>query len=141
MSVAQALTRQQKSFGLAFAIEDLSDIRRWAEAHQFTMLVVLDHVVNGLEFEEMVVLSVADQRERRVFLWRTFGTVFAQVARAKPRGFTTVPQALNFLSPPPPTARKTLLARWRDAWRADKPVAAGAPVVSLSGFAARRSVS
>lgn len=141
MSVAQALSKHQKPYGLAFAIEDLSDIRRWAEAHQFTMLVVLDHVMNGVEYEEMVVLSVAEQRERRVFLWRTFGTVYAQAAYMAPRAFTTVPQALNSFLPPAPVARKTLFARWRDAWRADKPAVAPAPVVSLSGFAARRSAS
>jgi hypothetical protein len=136
MTAAEALsiqsTRRQKAFGLAFAIEDLSDIRHWAQSHQMTMLVVLDHVLNGVEYEEMVVLSAAEQRDRRILLWRSFGTVFVQTVKGSPRGFTTVPRALNFLSPPAPAAMKTLMARLRDFWRADPPVGTPTPVVCLA---------
>jgi hypothetical protein len=136
MTVAEALSRQradqQKSQGLAFAIEDLRHIRRWAQTHQLTMLVVLDHFLNGVAYEEMVVLSSAEQRNGRIMLWRSFGTVFVQTAKTSPRGFTTVPRALNFLLPPPQAARKTFLARLRDYWLTDPPVVTRTPVVSMA---------
>jgi hypothetical protein len=135
MTAAEALciqrTGQQRAYGFAFAIEDLSDIRRWAQSHHLTMLVVLDHILNGVEYEEMVVLSAVGQRDARIMLWRTFGTVFVQTAQDSPRGFTTVPRALSFLAPPP-AARKTLMARLQDYWRADPPVTAPTPVVDLA---------
>jgi hypothetical protein len=131
MSAAASLTRPSKPYGLAFAIEDLSDIRQWAQARRLVMLVVLDHAIDGVEFEEMVVLSASEQRNRRVVLWRSFGTVYAQVAGAKPHGFTTVPQALNWLAPPAPVARKSVLARLLDFWR-EPPVVTAGPVVTLA---------
>jgi len=131
MSAVASLSRQQNPYGLAFAIEDLADIRHWAEGHQLVMLVALDHVIDGVEFEEMVVLSASNRRDGRVMLWRSFGTVYAQVERAKPRGFTTVPQALNWLAPPPPAARKTIFERWLDFWR-EPPVVTAPPVVNLA---------
>jgi len=131
MSAVASLNRQQKPYGLAFAIEDLADIRQWAQGQRLTMLVALDHVLDGVEFEEMVVLSASERRDRPVMLWRSFGTIYAQVACAKPRGFTTVPQALNWLAPPAPLARKTIFARLRDFWR-EPPVVTTGPVVQLA---------
>jgi hypothetical protein len=131
MSAAASLARQRKPYGLAFDIEDLGEMRRWAQGHRFVMLVVLDHVIDGIEFEEMVVLSASERRDRRVLLWRSFGTVYAQTVGAKPRGFTTVPQALNWLAPPAVTARKTVFTRLLDFWR-EPPAVTASPAVSLA---------
>jgi hypothetical protein len=74
-------------------------------------------VVNGYEFEEMVVLSPPGQRGQRIMLWRSFGTIYAQASLAKPRGFTTVSLALKWLSPEAAAVPKTFWAKLRNwAW-------------------------
>ncbi len=117
MSVVPALTKSLKPYGLSFAIEDLAHIRRWAQSRQLTMRVAIDRLINGAEVEELVVLSAFDRRDQRVVLWRTFGTVYIQAMQSRPRGFTTVTLALEWLAPPPPAARKTFAARVTDYLR------------------------
>ncbi len=113
MRVASVGVRQRRPYGLAFMIEDLAHIRSWAEARGLVMLVTLDRVIEGAEFEEMIVLSPRGRVDRRMILWRSFGTIYAQPPNAKPRGFTTVPQALDWLAPPePPTRHRHWLLRW-----------------------------
>jgi hypothetical protein len=120
-TVTPALQQRRRPYGLAFAIEDLKEIARWALAHQLVMLIVLDRLVGDIEFEEMVVLSTAGRRERRVMMWRSFGTIYAQPVSAKPRGFTTVLEALNWLSPPPSSNPMTFVGKLRNVWRALAP--------------------
>ena len=113
MRVAPAGIAKRRPYGLAFMIEDLAHMRRWADERGLVMLVTLDRVINGAEFEEMIVLSPRGRTDRRMLLWRSFGTIYAQPPNAKPRGFTTVPQALDWLAPPQPPARhKHWLLRW-----------------------------
>jgi hypothetical protein len=128
MTATPALQKHRRPYGLAFATEDLEEIGRWAQARQLVMLIVLDHVVNEFEFEEMIVLSTARHRERRVMLWRSFGTIYAQPVFAKPRGFATVPQALNWLSPGPSAGTTTFAGRLRNVWRALAPADRWEPV-------------
>jgi hypothetical protein len=124
---ATATARHQGAYGLAFAIEDLSDIRKWAHAHRMVMLVALDRVVNGYEFEEMVVLSPVGGRTQRIMLWRSFGTIYAQVFLARPQGFTSVPMALNWLSRDEPDVPKTVWGKLLDWARYGSMVRAARP--------------
>ncbi len=121
MNIATATARHHSAYGFAFAIEDLNGIRTWAQANDMVMLVALDRVVNGHEFEEMVVLSRPGQREQPIMLWRSFGTVYAQASLAKPRGFTTVPMALKWLSHDAAAGPKTLWGKLRN-WARSGPM-------------------
>ncbi len=95
-------------YGLAFAVEDLLLVRQWAENRALALTVALDQVIDGAEFEEMLILGSAEGQSRSLILWRTSGTVFAQIPHSRPHAFATVADALESLRP---------AERKRAAWR------------------------
>jgi hypothetical protein len=86
---------RNRPYGPAYAIEDLMAVRSWARQRQLRLHVALDQVIEGLEFEEMLILFTPDRRRRVLTLWRTRNCVFAQSADARPQPFFTVHHALE----------------------------------------------
>ena len=82
-------------YGLSFAIEELHEARRWAELHRLTMTVALDRVIDGAEFEEMLLVVTRDRRRRVLTLWRTEAGVVAQPVGCLPSGYGCLTDALR----------------------------------------------
>ena len=86
---------QRAPYGLSFAIEELKCIHSWAEKSDLHLAIVLDQVVEGAEFEEMLVLSENSSRRRSVTLWQTASSVIVQAQHSRPTAFRTVRDALS----------------------------------------------
>lgn len=96
----EAEARRAAPFGLSFGIDDLLAARGWAEARRLRMQVVLDRVIDGAEFEEMLLLLAADGRRRIATVWRTEGGIVSQAPGRMPRLFSGMAEALGALAPP-----------------------------------------
>lgn len=83
--------------GIAFPIEELVAVRRWAEAHRLRMAVELDHVSALGEFEEMLALYRPGKALRWLTLWRDRSRVVLQPVGREPRSFYTAAEALRAL--------------------------------------------
>ncbi len=86
---------QRAPYGLSFGIEELKTIHFWADKSNFRLAIVLDQVVEGAEFEEMLVLSENSSRCRSVTLWRTASSVIVQAQHSRPNAFRTMRDALS----------------------------------------------
>jgi hypothetical protein len=87
-------------YGLSFPIEELILLRSWAEQRKLQLIVALDWVLDGAEFEELLILSAAgDSRRRTLTLWRTQEGVFAQTLHGRPHGFETLRELLSQVRP------------------------------------------
>jgi hypothetical protein len=96
---------RQDPYGLAFSVTDLVLVRDWAEQRQLHLLVVLDRVMDGLEFEEMLILTPRRRRHGTLAIWRTRCGIFAQTSRTAPVRFSDLRQALDSHAPPADGAR------------------------------------
>jgi hypothetical protein len=97
-------------YGLAFSIEELILVRSWAEQRDLRLTVALDHVVDGAEFEEMLIIAPHNRQRRTLSIWRTNAGVFAQTPAGRPRTFATVKEMLEAIRPAP-SRRKSWLSR------------------------------
>ncbi len=88
-----------KAYGLAFAVEDLVMLRNWAEQRRLRLTVALDRVIDGVEFEEMLVVAPPAGRRRTLTLWRTHEAIFAQTPAGAPESFDTMQDLLDQLRP------------------------------------------
>ena len=70
-------------YGLAFTLADLVVARKWAEQRNLHMNVVLDAIIDGSEFEEMLVIAPEGSARRTLTIWRTADTVYAQLRPAR----------------------------------------------------------
>ena len=93
------LSVSRAPYGLAFEIDDLTAIRRWAEERRLRVSVVLDCVMDGAEFEELLVLAPAGSQRRTMTVWRTQDGVCAQTPSSSPHGFRTVQDMLSHIRP------------------------------------------
>ena len=87
------------AYGLAFAVEDLVMLRNWAEQRQLRLTVALDRVIDGAEFEELLVVKPLAGRRVTLTLWRTKDGIFAQTAASAPQAFHTMQDVLDQLRP------------------------------------------
>ena len=86
-------------YAIAFSIEELILVRSWAEQRGLHLTIATDQVVDGAEFEEMLVVAPAGRQRRTLTLWRTRTTVFAQTSHGRPRAFDTLKDLLDCLRP------------------------------------------
>jgi hypothetical protein len=89
-----AAARHRTPYGLAFPLAELVFIRDWAEQRGLVMTVLLDQVLDGAEFEELLLIRGRTPGRRALTIWRTAASVVAQAAGAQPRAFTCVPPVL-----------------------------------------------
>jgi hypothetical protein len=84
--------------GLAFEISDLVLIRRWADCHDFRMLVRLDHgALVDEEYEEVIAFETERSPLYRLTMWRTAETVFVQPLVGRGKQYGSVTAALKSL--------------------------------------------
>ncbi len=94
-----AASRPRAPYGLAFPLAELVFVRDWAEQRGLTMSVLLDQVLDGAEFEELVLIRGRGPNRRALTIWRSAASIVAQAAGASPRAFTGVEPALaHFLA-------------------------------------------
>ena len=99
MSLSQ--TRAASPYAIAFSIEDLILVRSWSEQRDLCLSIVTDQVLDGAEFEELLIISPRNRDRRTLTLWRSHNTVFAQTPHSRPRAFHTVKDLLESLRPAP----------------------------------------
>ncbi len=93
--------RTKAPYGLAFPVHELVFIRAWAEKRGLSMKVLLDQVLEGAEFEEMLLVrglvpSRHSPSRGSLTLWRVSGgAVVAQAQGGQPRVFGGVHAALS----------------------------------------------
>ncbi len=85
--------------GFAFEIADLVFIKSWAEAHDFQMLVLLDHGAEGEEYEEVVTFRTTMRPLSRLIMWRNAEAVFVQPLVGRRQQYANVGEALESLLP------------------------------------------
>ncbi len=96
-------------YAVAFSIEDLILVRSWAEQRSLHLTISTDQVLDGAEFEEMLILAPRNRQRRTLTMWRTQASVFAQTPHGRPRAFATVKDLLDALRP----AQQRQRAPWR----------------------------
>ncbi len=97
-----SLSRQSNitaPYAVAFSIEDLLLVRSWAERRNLRLSVATDQVLDGAEFEELLIIAPPDRQRRTLTVWRTQTGVFAQTSHGRPRAFATVKDLLESLRP------------------------------------------
>ena len=109
----QSTGRSKAPYGLAFPVHELVFIRAWAEKRGLSMRVLLDQVLDGAEFEEMLLVRGHVPSRHALTVWRIKGGVVAQAEGGQPRLFGGVHAALSHAS-----AMFTLKpGRTSSAWR------------------------
>jgi hypothetical protein len=93
-------------YGLSFPVADLMFVRDWVQRREYCLSILLDQVLDGAEFEELLLIRARLHGRRALTLWRTGGHVIAQAAGGQPRSFSGVQPALAYFS-----------AAWREADR------------------------
>ena len=111
----QAAARPRTPYGLAFPLPELEFVRAWAERQGLRLEVRLDQVLDGAEFEELLMITAPRSARQALTLWRTDHSVIAQAAGGHPKGFSGVHMALahfagTFSAAAP---QRRALARWR----------------------------
>ena len=90
----QSPSRVRSPHGEAFAVHELVFIRAWAHARGLSLRILLDEVLDGEEFEEMLLLGA--RKSRRVLrLWRVAGGVVSQAEGGSPHVFGGIHSALS----------------------------------------------
>ena len=98
-------------YAIAFSIEELILVRSWAEQRKLRLTIATDQVVDGAEFEELLIIGPPNRQRRTLTLWRTQAAVFAQTPQGRPRGFDTLKHLLDALRPAQATQRAGWLRR------------------------------
>jgi hypothetical protein len=91
--------------GLAFDIADLLRIQSWAGQNAVCMNVLLDHGVEGEEYEEVIAFRT-DATACFLLMWRDQNTIFAQPMPGRQQCFSSVSAALSrlYVKPTEPVA-------------------------------------
>jgi len=107
---APAESRPSLPYGISFTVTDLVAVRDWAARHGVAMEVLLDQVLDGAEFEELLLLRGPGGAQRAVTIWRATGAIIAQQAGARPLAFTAIGPALTYCATllAPPTRRRLI---------------------------------
>ncbi len=114
---ASSPIRVRAPYGLAFPVHELVFIRAWAEGRGLTMNILLGQVLDGAEFEEMVMVRSLASSRPALTLWRVAsGSMLAQAEGSAPRVFGDTHAALSHaavLFAPSPARAPSLWRRLR----------------------------
>jgi hypothetical protein len=105
---APAESRPSLPYGISFTVTDLVTVRDWAARHGLSMEVLLDQVLDGAEFEELLLLRGAGGPKRALSIWRATGAIISQQSGAQPLAFASIAPALTYcatLLAPAPRSR------------------------------------
>ncbi len=102
-------TRLDTPFGLAFPLEELIYARHWARRRNLRLSIRLDQVLDGVPFDELLLVHAPGPNRRAASIWRTRNAIVAQEAGCQPIAFVALRPALVHvaarLAPP--------ASRWR----------------------------
>jgi len=85
--------------GQSFEVADLLLIQAWGEFHDLRIVIELDYIAGGDEYEEVVSLYHRDRTFRRWMMWRTGDGLVVQPLLGRPLRFARVADALDALIP------------------------------------------
>ena len=92
----QSSHRTRAPHGVAFPVHELVFVRAWAEGRGLTLRILLDQVLNGAEFEEMLLVRGMAMPRRAMTFWRLAGgAVVTQAEGGTPRVFGGIHSALS----------------------------------------------
>lgn len=103
-------------YGLSFAVPDLVFVRDWARKRALRMEILVDQVMDGAEFEELILLRVAGggANGQALSIWRTRNGIVAQANGGHPKLFGSVRVAAQhfatYFAPAPAAPRPSF---WR----------------------------
>jgi hypothetical protein len=86
-------------YAICFTIEELLHVRGWARHRELRLQILTDQVINGAEFEEMLIIGPAGRARRTLVLWRTQNALFAQTPQNRPQAFDTIASLLAAFRP------------------------------------------
>jgi hypothetical protein len=111
----QAAARPKTLYGQAFPLHELLFMRDGAGRRGLHMNILLDQVLDGAEFEELVMIRPTGRPYRAATLWRTAHCIVAQAAGAEPKAFGGIRAAMDHvLASLPGAARARRRFSWRD---------------------------
>ena len=94
-----ATARRNAPYGLSFPVQDLLLLRGWAEPRGLRMEILLDQVMDGAEFEELILVRRRGRGRRAISIWRTSAGVIAQAVGSHPMLFSGMqPVTVHFNS-------------------------------------------
>ncbi len=109
-----ATARPKAPYGLSFAVQDLLLLRGWAEPRGLRMEILLDQVMDGAEFEELILVRRHGRGRRALSIWRTSAGVIAQAVGGHPMLFSGVqPVVMHFTSHFNTTPQPNRTSFWR----------------------------
>jgi hypothetical protein len=91
-----AAARQKTPHGVAFPVHELIHMREWAKRRGLQAQILLDQVLDGAEFEELVLLKPPTVSRHAVSLWCTPAGIAVQSAAGRPRLFRGIRAALDY---------------------------------------------
>ena len=106
--------RRKTPQGLSFGLHELVHVRDWVHRRGLILNILLDQVLDGAEFEELVLVRAPAPSCRAVSLWRTPAGVVAQAAGGQPRIFRGVRAALHHASAQLRAATPPRPSLWRN---------------------------
>jgi hypothetical protein len=109
-----AAVRPKTIYGEAFPLPELAYMRNGATRHGLRMTILLDQVLDGAEFEEVVLIRPSFRPHRAVTVWRTANCIVAQAAGGQPKAFGGIRAAMDHVFASLPCAAP---ARRRFSWR------------------------
>jgi hypothetical protein len=109
-----ASARRKAPYGLSFPVQDLLLLRGWAEPRGLRMEILLDQVMDGAEFEELLLVRCPGRGRRALSIWRTSAGVIAQASGGQPLLFSGVqPVAAHFNNHFKPASPPHRTSFWR----------------------------
>ena len=109
-----ATIRQKAIYGEAFPLPELAFMRDGAARRGLRMTILLDQVLDGAEFEEVVLIRPSFRPHRAVTVWRTATCIVAQAAGGQPKAFGGIRAAMDHVFASLPCSAR---ARRRFSWR------------------------
>jgi hypothetical protein len=102
-------TRLNSPFGQAFPLEELVYARHWARRRGLRLTIRLDQVLDGVAFDELLLVHAPGPSRHAASLWRTRNAIIVQENGGQPIAFAALRPALVYvavrLAPAP--------SRWR----------------------------
>jgi hypothetical protein len=109
-----AAVRPKTIYGEAFPLPELAFMRNGAARNGLRMTILLDQVLDGAEFEEVVLIRPSFRPHRAVTVWRTANCIIAQAAGGQPKAFGGIRAAMDHVFASLPCSAR---ARRRFSWR------------------------
>ena len=109
-----AAVRPKTIYGEAFPLPELAFMCAGTARRGLRMTILLDQVLDGAEFEEVVLIRPSFRPHRAVTVWRTTNCIVAQAAGGQPKAFGGIRAAMDHVFASLPCGTNV---RRRFSWR------------------------